>query len=272
MGGQAGGGKLVGGRGDQFAEGVHLARSERPPRRPLPCREHLGGGTAVVGQVDPPFVARSGPGTEEHPFEADLPIRLEGAEAAEETGPAVGSREVADGSRPGLELGEEVRDGRVDRRDTPVVRGTRRQLGHQLESLEQPGWQHRAKDQGGRCEIPVGDPARQPEAERRQERPVGAHAIDDRLGRRYRESGRICKHDPECLPPAELDQHRLAELEVAEPVRDQVGVRPVPARGIDRHFDGPAGIGPCAVIPRRARLRHWRLVPERLGKGHGDRG
>ena len=140
-----------------------------------------------------------------------------------------------------------------------------RKLGDQLETLEKPGRQHRSQDEGRRRQVAIRDPACQPETERRQERTVRSHAIDDRLGRAGRETARLGQHDAQRLAPAELDQHGLAELEIAQPLRHEVGVGPVAARGIDRHLDRPTRAG-------LRRLGGLRLAPERLGQGHGDRG
>ena len=133
------------------------------------------------------------------------------------------------------------------RRGRPSVGRRRRPLGDELQPLEQARRQHRPDHQRRRREVVLGDPARQRERQRRQERPVGPDSIDDRLGRRRRRRlRRAAQHDPECLPPAELDEHGLAILEIRQGVRDGVGEGPRaagPGR-VDRHLDQPLAAAP----------------------------
>ena len=71
------------------------------------------------------------------------------------------------------------------------------------------------------------------------------------LAPRRGQLGRLGDDDPERLPPPELDEHRLAGLEIGERVRHEVGVRPVPAASgrVDRDLDGAPAAG------RRPRVR-----------------
>ena len=113
----------------------------------------------------------------------------------------------------------------------------------------------------------IGDPAGERQAQRRQERPVGADAVQDRLRRDRRERHRLSHDDPERLPPAEFDEHRLARLEIAETVRYHVGVCPVPApaSGINRDLDG------AAPVDRHRSIRERRVELHGLRHDQGDR-
>ena len=122
----------------------------------------------------------------------------------------------------------------------------------------------------------LGDPAREPQRERRQQRPVGPDAVDDRLGRHVREPGRLRDHDPERLPPAELDEHGLTELEIGQGGGHQVGVGPVPSPsgGIDRDLDGSPAAGRLDAGRRRSTgpsVRQGDLELDRVAARHGER-
>ncbi len=112
------------------------------------------------------------------------------------------------------------------------------------------------------------DRRRQRESQARQERPVGADPIDERLGTGRGQLARLGDDDPERLPPPEFDQHRLTGFEIRERVRDEVRVRPVPAASgrIDRDLDGAPAAGRRPGSGRRRLRRHG------VGQqGQGDR-
>ncbi len=69
-------------------------------------------------------------------------------------------------------------------------------------------------------------PARQLQAEGRQERAVGADPVDDRFGFDGRDDLRLGEDDPQRLAATELDEDRLTRDQVGEPIRDGVRVRP----------------------------------------------
>ena len=144
-------------------------------------------------------------------------------------------------------------------------------LGDEFESLEQPRRQHGPQHQSRRRQVVVGDPACERQAERRQQRPVGADPVDDRLGRRPRpRSGRLAEDDPQRLAPAELDEDGLARLEIAERAgTGYVYVRAPPRR---RHRWRPrrARVAPAASAVRSAtRLERHGPSPRR-GPGARD--
>ena len=117
----------------------------------------------------------------------------------------------------------------------------------------------------------LGDPAREAQRERRQQRAVGPDAVDDRLRRRRPGSpDASAEHDPQRLPPPELDEDRLAGLEVGERGRDQVGVGPVPAAPgrVDRDLDGSPAAG--RLDGDRA-VRQRDLELDRVAARHGER-
>jgi len=111
------------------------------------------------------------------------------------------------------------------------------------------------------------DPAREREAQRREERPIGPDPIDDRPGRDFGECRGLRHHDPERLSPAEADEDRFAELEVVEMFGHEVGVRPVAAAtgSIDRDLDG--------TRPRRGSglTAQRRVELHGVANGQGDR-
>ena len=91
----------------------------------------------------------------------------------------------------------------------------------------------------------------------REQRAVGSHPGDDRLepGRVRRDRPAVQpepglgdgvaglgQHDPQRLTPSELDEDRLARLEVGQGIGDKVGVRPVAAasRRVHGDLDGPS--------------------------------
>jgi hypothetical protein len=235
---QVRGRQLAAGGGPQLAEGIELARSQRPAAGALPDGQGRERVTARRADPDPALVARAGARAEQGPLEADPAGRFERAESSQEPRPAVGRGQVADRSWTALELLEQVGVGRIGRlgRGIPAAG---RQLGDEPETFEQPGRQHRAEHEGRWREVVASDPARQPERQWRQERAVGPDPGDDRLGRDVRTRRGLAQDDPERLPPAELDQHGLADLEVAERSRDEIRVRPVAAasRRVDRDLD-----------------------------------
>ncbi len=222
----------------ELRQHVPLARTERSPREGVTGRQDVRGLASFAPEPDPSLEPWTRPGTDQRPLEAEAPVARQGAQSAQQAGATVGTGQVADGTRPPLELRQEVGIGRVDRRPRPAVR-PRRELRDELEPLEEPGRQHRPQDERRRREVVAGDPAREPERQRREQRAIRADAIDDGLRGDGRQRDGFRDHDPEGLPPPELDEDRLADDEVGERLRDEVGVGPVtaPARRVDRHFD-----------------------------------
>ena len=136
-------------------------------------------------------------------------------------------------SRPGRD-----RSGRSGR--SRISRGIRGPaLGDELQPLEHARREHGPERQRGWRQVPIGDPFGQAHPKGREERAVRAHAPDDRLRLDARHLGAGPQHDPERLPPAELDQHRLPHREISERVRHPVRVRAVPRRAcrVDRDRD-----------------------------------
>ena len=236
----------------ELRQQVDLARAERSSARAFRCFARRHGGAAFVAQADPTLVAGPGTGAEQCPAKPDAAVRFEGAEAAQEARPAVRSGEVAHWPGPTLQLGEQIGDGRIRGAGGGRRIPARRDLRHQLEPLEQSRREHRAEDECGRCEVVRRDRGGEGEGQPRQERSVRPDPVDDRLGRGRRQDGRLGHDDPERLTPTELDEDRLARLEVAQPLGDKVGVGPVAAttRRIHRDLDGT----------------------HRGGQGQGDRG
>ncbi len=266
----------IGGSLGKLGERFGLAGAERPARRTAPRRQHRGHLPARIGRLDPAFVARAGAGAEQHPLEADPTLRLQRPQPAEQPGATVGPREIADRARPAFELGEEIGHGGIGRgrtlhrsraapRPGRVTPCAGCELRDQLESLEEPRREHRAEDKRGRREVAIRDPASEPQAQRREQRPVGSDTIDDRLGRRRGECSDLGQDDAQRLAPSELDQDGLAELEVVQPVRDEIRVRPVTAGGVDGDLDSSTRSAGGAFVGRR-------LDPERIGQRQGDRG
>src|SRR5206468_8520482 len=105
------------------------------------------------------------------------------------------------------------------------------------------------EDEGGRREVVVRDPAGEREGEGRQERPVGADAPGNRLGDDPLGRRGTAKDDAERLATPELDEDRLAGLEIRERWRNRVGVaaRATPAGSVDRDLDVADGLAGCAV-------------------------
>ena len=175
---------LPGGRDGELPERCDLARSERPPRGGLAVRQRCRGVATRGREADPALIARARAGAAQRPLEADPAGGGHRPQAAQQARPAVGTGQVADGARAALELRQQVRIGRVvrhPRRRTGM--GPRRELGDQVEPLEESRRQHRPEDEGRRGEIVAGDPACQPEGQERQERTVGPDPVGDRLGR-----------------------------------------------------------------------------------------
>ncbi len=134
----------------------------------------------------------------------------------------------------------------------------RRELRDQLEALEHAGREHRAQDQGRGRQVVRGDPGRQREPERRQERPVRPNAVLDRLRPHAGGGvGDLAEDDPEGLPVTVLHQDGLARFEVAELGGDRVRVRPGTGRagGVDRDLDEPSAVGD-RLRARRQTERH----------------
>ena len=220
--------------GQELREGGDLARSERPPNGALTGFDRLRYVATGIGQADPALVARAGSGREQRPVERHEPGIGKGPEPPDEGGPAFGSDEVADRTRPALELVEQVELG-----GRQVRRRGGGPLGQELEALEQAGWQHRPEDKGRRGEVVIRDPAGQGESERRQERAVGADPTGDRLGDDPRRRRCVAEDDPERLASPELDEHGLAGLETRQRRRDGVGIATGAAAAgrVDRDLD-----------------------------------
>ena len=244
------------GRTRQLRERVDLARTQGTTRLPLPRRQRARGGTTGGQQSDPAFVAGPGARPEQRPVERHEVARRQTPKPAEQAGPAIGRCEVTCGPRSAPELVEEVG---VDGIELPVDR-LRGPLGDQLEAFQQARRQHRPDHEGRWRQVVLGDPARQCERQGRQERSVGTDTVDQGLGRRSRRRlVRAAQHDPERLPPAELDQHGLAILEIRQGLRHAVGEGPraTGAGRVDRDLDQPPRLRPglggrhAGGVPRR---------------------
>ena len=211
-------GQLPGGRDGELPERGDLARSERPTRGGLAVRQRRRGVATRGREADPALIARARAGAAQRPLEADPAGRGHRPQAAQQPGPAVGTGQVADRARAAFELHQQVGVGRVVRhpRRRAATGGPGRELGDQVEPLEQPRRQHRPEDEGRRREIVAGDPARQLEGQERQERTVRPDAVGDRLGRDRRRQLGLGKDDAEGLPAPELDEDGLAGDEVRQ--------------------------------------------------------
>ena len=222
------------------------------PRRPLARRQARRPASRPSGvSADPALVARPGAGASSVQSSVTRPRVGEGAEPPDQRRPALGGDEVADRPRAALELVEQVA---VGRRRGSAAGAAGGPLGEELEPLEQARRQHRPDDERRRGEVVVGDPAGEREGERRQQRPVGADPAGDRLRRRSRRRRRVAEDDAERLAPPELDEDRLAGLEVGELGRHDVGVAPraAAAGGVDRDLDDAAA-SPSRPQSRRRR-------------------
>ena len=235
-----------------------------PAGRSLAGGEDGGGSRAGLRQADPALVARSGPGTEKHPFEADPSVGLERPQATQQARPAIGSGQVTDGARAAPRAGRGGRPsrriGRRSSRPAPARRPARVARAARA-AASTAAREPAARDSGRRSSAPAAGPAAAGAA-----RPRGR----DRRSAWPRTAGRagcLGQDDPERLAPPELDQDGLAELEVAQPLRHEVGVRPVAARGIDRDLDGPA-----PADGDTARRRAGPPSPSDVGQGQGERG
>ena len=197
------------------------------------------------------------------------PSRLERPEATQEARPAVRGRR---GRGPAAARARAGRGGRRRRRRRRAVapRPSRpgRQLGDELEPLEQPGRQHRPQDERRRRQVVRPRSSGRAQGQRR----AGAARRRGR-GRRsaWRADGRDRRtaspsDDPERLPPPELDEDRLAGLEVGERLRDEVRVGPVAA--------APAASTATSTDarPRRPTGSSGHASSPSVAPGQGDRG
>ena len=231
-------GQLPGlGRGE-LRQHVQLARTQATAGRDATGRHGGRDRTPVRRQADPALEPGAGPGPDQRPFEAEPAVPGECPEAAQEARPPVRAGQVADGSLAALELRQQVDVSRIDRASRSWIRPGR-QLGDEFQSLQEPGREHRPEHECRRRKVVAGDPAGQRQRQLWQERTIGPHAVDDRLGRHAWELGGLRHDDPERLAPPELDEDGLADHEVGQLRRDEVGVRPVaaPARRVDRDLD-----------------------------------
>jgi hypothetical protein len=158
-------------------------------------------------------------------------------------------------------LGQQVRIGHISGRGHVRQSGVRRALGHELEALQEPGWEHRPQDQRGRGQVVIGDPSGEGDGQRRQERTVGPDPVHDRLGghagQRVGRRG-LGDDDTERLPSAELDEDRFPDLEISQCLGDEIGVGPIAAAPSRVHRDLD-----------RAR-RRADLLPDGVAEDQGD--
>ena len=220
-------------RGQLGQEG-QLARAEPRGRQGLSGRRGPRRGEPRVREGRGSTDARACRGRLQDPCEVDRAGRRRLAEGGDPAPPAPGpigaSRSTATPAGPAS-----TRAAMHGRRQ---VRAGRRQAAgrdrrHQAQPLQQAGRQHRPQHDRRRREVVLGQPCREPQAEGRQQRSVGADAREQRLGR-HRRLGSRSQDDAQGLPAAELDDDRLARLEAGQGRRHGVRVGPVP-RG--RRFD-----------------------------------
>ena len=233
----------------QLGQEVALAGTKRSPGDPGPGAAGFRRGAARRRDQDPALVARTARGRREGPIQVEQAPCREVPQPPNQAGPALRGGQVTDGPRPGGKLIEQRgisrRQGRsgVGRGVVMRRRADRAGLGDELEPLEH-GWrEHRPEDERRRGQVVTGDPARQLEAEPRQEWAVGPDPIHDGLELQAGGGllGWLAEHDPERLAPAVLDEDRLAGLQAGQASRNGVGVRPG-AGGtgrVDRDFDQP---------------------------------
>ncbi len=244
----------------QFSEGGDLPWTQRSSGQPSAARERRCRVPALGRQLDPALIPRTAGRGEQRPVQRDRAAGREGPQASHETGPSLGRGETTRGLRTRRQLIEQIAFDRAETLQRDVARGT---LGDELQALEHARRQHRPQDEGGRGEVVGRDPAGEAEAEGRQQRSVGPDAFDDRLGQHAgRDRRGLAQHDPERLAPAEVDEDRLAELEIGKVLRDQVRVGPRTGRagGVDRDLDEPGrrDVGP--VIRLESERGHERSL------------
>ena len=247
---EIGGGRLAAGLGYECLQHRALSWSERPPTDGPVVAHRRRGLATLAGQADHAFVARSGSGAQQGPLERDGAGGRQHPESPQQAGAAIGRGQVPDRARPAIELLEQVGVDRVAR-VVGVRRGAaghrdrvRGPLRHELQPLEQPGWQHRPDDQRRRGEVVRRDLPRQREAQGWQQRTVCPNPVEDRprLDRGRRRSR--AQHDPERLPPPELHEDGLPDLQVGQLRRHEVRVGLGAGAGrVDRDLDQPGGRG-----------------------------
>ena len=198
-----------------------LARSQGPPRRALAGGQHGGSGRTRVGQADPALMARPARGSEQGPVEGHRAIRGERPQPPQQPGSPIGRGKLADWPRAGLELREQVRLHGIGHRGGTARRGgsaarrehvvpARDPFRDEFQPLQQARRQHRAHDQPRRCQVMVGDPGREAQRERREQRAIGADSVHDRLGHDAGHGFGRAQDHAEGLPAPELHEDRLA--------------------------------------------------------------
>jgi hypothetical protein len=116
------------------------------------------------------------------------------------------------------------------------------------------------------------DPPGQPQGQRREDGAVGPDPIEDRLRIDVGRAGRLRDDDPERLPPSELDEDRLAQLEVQHRIGHPVRVRAVaaPSRDVDGDLHETASPG-TGTVGRDIAGSVRDLEPQRVAERHGER-
>ena len=240
-----------------------------PLARPQPRDLGPGGhSSALRCERQPALESRPDRGSQ-RPLQAHDAARCHGPQPPQRGRPTVDTLQVAGRARP---VGQSLDDGSlfaIDRRAAERLsrRSSRvrwRPLGHQLQPLEHAGRQHRAQSRGRRSQVLLGYPAGKVECQAWQQRAVGAHPRQDRLGvDGQRPAGRSEHHAEGLAAAPELDQDGLAILQIAEPVRHRVGVCPGGPGGVYGNF--ARRLARCRSVGARCRSIGAHLRPVRHG-------
>ncbi len=226
-----------------MASSARASRWRGPSGRPSTAAGSAAAARPEFGREDPAFEARPGPGRRQRPVHGYDPVGLERAEPPEQARATLRRGEVPGGSRTGRELVEQIERHHVCAAGAAIGGTCRRPLDDQLEPFEHPRREHRPEHERRRDEIVAGDPPRERQRQRWQQRPVGSHARRQRLRLDPLGFGRVAQDDGQRLAAAELDDHRLTGLDIHERIRHRIRVRPhaTGPRCVDRHLDEPAG-------------------------------
>ena len=223
------------GAGSGHGRGLAVALRNARQRRP-----------AGVVEANPAFEARAAARAEERPVERHEAAARQAPKSPQERPSTLRRSEVAHRPRAPREVVEQVAFRRLEGGGRARRRRPRRAaFGDQLQPLEESGRQHRPDDDGRRGEVRRREPARQLEGQGRQQRPVGADALGDRLRGNGRPLPRRSEDDSQRLAPPVFDEDRLARLDVGQPFWQVIGVGPASAaaRGVDRDLDQPSLVG-----------------------------
>ena len=229
------GSRRVGSIPTELGQDRALSLAQRATIDRLSGRQGIGGGPSRPGEPNPALIPWAARGAEQGPIEGRQALIGERAHPSKQPRTTLRRDEVADRSGPMLQLVQQV----AVRRREPGRWLARGPFGDELEALEQARREHRPDDERRRGEVVIRDPDGEPEGQRRQQRPVGPNPRGDRLRLDPIRALGFAQDDAQRLPPAELDEDRLARRQVGELRRHEVRVGPAAAAagGVDRDGD-----------------------------------